>query len=296
MDLVTRKGRLFSPSHFFVLPAFLLHAVFVSIPALSMLYFALTSWTGLGKALFVGLANYKRIIFEDKIFHHALSNNVIWVLLMSTVPIFISLILALLISRLKYLQMVYKSTLFIPYVIASVVASSVWIQLYNRFFGFPKILNMLGLKSLAAINWLGSPDLVLFSISFVRMWSQWGFFIVLFTAALSQIDPSLHEAADLDGVNSFQRFFYIIIPMIRPTLSTIWMLTIIGSFLTFDYIFAMTSGGPGNASEVAATWIYKSAFQKYEVGYAMAMSICITAIAAGTYFLFHKFDKGGADS
>lgn len=288
---VKGKKRRFSKSHFYVLPAFLLHACFVTVPGLSMIYFSLTNWTGLGQAGFIGLDNFRRMIFTDAIFHRALGNNLIWVLMMSTVPIVISLLLALLIVKLRRLQMFYKSALFIPYVIASVVASAVWVQMYNKYFGFPRLLNTMGLTGLAAVNWLGDPKLAIYSVAMVRMWSQWGFFIVLFLAALQQIDPCIYESADIEGVNAFQRFIHITVPMIRPTLSTIWMLTIIGSFLTFDYIFAMTSGGPGNATEVAATWIYKHAFQKYEVGYAMAMSLCVCLIAGGAYFLFHLVDR-----
>lgn len=257
----------------FVLPAVFLHAMMVTIPALSTIYMAFYDWNGLSDGKFVGIANFVEIFTKDTVFWHALGNNFKWLIFFLFVPTIIGLAVALVVIRQKKGQLIYRSIYFLPYVLSSVVAGKIWSALYSPYFGLPKIFKMLGLTKLGSIMWLGDPQLALFSVAFVDNWHYWGFIMVLMIAALHQVDDSLYEAASIEGANKVQSFIHVTVPGIAPTLVFAIMTTMMWSFTTFDYIWSMTKGGPGQATEILSTWIYKNAFINYRAGYADA--ICV---------------------
>jgi raffinose/stachyose/melibiose transport system permease protein len=130
-------------------------------------------------------------------------------------------------------------------------------------------------------------------VAFVDNWHWWGFVMVMFLAALQQIDPSLYESARIDGANTFQEVLYVSIPGIRQTIAFMLIMTVMWSFLTFDYVYVMTYGGPANATEILATWIYKNAFVKYSAGYANALCVIQSGICLIFYFLQKYISKKG---
>jgi len=113
----------------------------------------------------------------------------------------------------------------------------------------------------------------------VNTWSWWGFLVVVFLAAMQGVNPSLYEASGIDGANSWQQFRFITLPSIRPTLMFLGLMTIIWSFLVFDYIYILTQGGPAGATEVVSTVLYRDAFQNQEAGYAAAMGVVLAVIS-----------------
>lgn len=278
----------------FIMPTFLLHAAIVTIPAFSMLYYSLTEWSGIGDPVFIGLENFRRILF-DKTLHFAIINNIKWLLIFITVPLILGLLVALLVIKAKRAQMLYRTVIFLPYVLSAVVSGKIWVSLYNNYFGINRVFENLGLTELSKISWIGDPKLALYSVAFVDNWHWWGFVMVLFISALHQIDVCLYEAASIEGASPVQKFWYVTIPQIRPTLMTIMMITMIGAFLTFDYVYIMTQGGPGQATEIVSTWIYKSAFFKFEAGYANAISLIVSMICGLIYLIFNSFKKRGWD-
>ncbi len=166
----------------------------------------------------------------------------------------------------------------------------------NPFYGLNTIFEKMGLEKQSKVLWLGEPKISLFSVAFVDNWHWWGFVMALFLGALQQVDPTLYEAARVDGANSLQELVRVSIPGIRQTIAFVLIMTIMWSFLTFDYVYVMTNGGPANSTEILETWIYKNAFVKYSAGYANALCVLQSGICILLYF-FQKWvsKRGGLD-
>jgi raffinose/stachyose/melibiose transport system permease protein len=274
----------------FVVPVLLLNLIVVIIPSIAGLAMAFTDWSGIGSMKFVGLANFQKL-FQDPVFFKALSHNLIWTVFFLTVPVALGLLGAYMLSGIKRGQMFFRVAYFIPYVIAAVVNAQLWRFLLNPRVGLgPTLADCCGLTFLD-VAIFGSRDLALFGVAFVDMWHFWGFLLVLYLAAMSGVDVELYEVARLDGATRLQQFRYVTLPSIRPTLVfTILMITI-WSGLVFDYVYIITGGGPANASEVMGTYLYTSAFDRFQSGYAAAVGVFMTlwvAIATGGFVLLRK--------
>ena len=244
----------------FIAPLLLLHIYVVTIPAVQGIYMSMTDWKGVGQnANFVGLDNYRELFFEDETFGKALGNNIIWMIFFLTVPFILALFAATMLSQIKRGGMVYRSILFIPYVLASVVTITIWKNLLNPQRGIGAALAEMGIQGLD-IAYLGRKETALMSIAFIDNWHFWGFLMILFLAAMQSIPPVLYDAAKIDGANRWDEFRHVTLPGIRPVVLFMFMMVAIWSFLAFDYIFLSTQGGPGGASEVIATLLYKNAF------------------------------------
>lgn len=278
--------------YLFVLPAFIIHLCVVTGPALSTLVMSLFDWNGMGNATFIGLDNFKEI-FKDPIVKLSVIHNIEWLLIFITVPLILGFIVAILVSQLRRSQMFFRTIYFIPYVISAAVAGKIWTAYMNPYYGLNTVFDKLGLDKLADVLWLGNPKIALFSVAFVDNWHWWGFIMVLFLGALQQVDPTLYEAARVDGANRFQELIHVSIPGIRLTIAFVLIMTIMWSFLTFDYVYIMTNGGPANATEIMSTYIYKNAFVKYRAGYANALCVIQSGICIILYFIQKYASKKG---
>lgn len=293
-DRLTGSGYQFLRKHIgmiLLLPALLIHLSVVALPALSTVVMSLYDWNGIGAAKYIGFGNFLEIFTQDEIFWRAMKNNTIWMLLFLTVPLIIGMLVAVMVTRVKHLQMVYRTVIFIPYVIASITAGKIWAALLNPYFGIPTVFKMLGWNGLASISWLGNKNIVLYTVAFVDNWHWWGFVMVLFVAALHQVDPDLYECIRIEGANKLQEFCHVTVPGIRPTLAFIVSLSLMWSFLTFDYVWAMTQGGPGQATEILSTWIYRNAFNYYRSGYANALCVVQSGIILIIFSISRIFVK-----
>lgn len=281
--------------YFFILPAFFIHVCIVSIPSMSTFVMSLYDWNGLGNGKFIGLDNFIEI-FHDPIVKKAIWHNIQWLLIFITIPLILGFTAAILISTLRRSQMFFRTIYFIPYVISAAVAGRIWMAYMNPYYGLNNFFAKIGLEGLSKMQWLGNPKISLFSVAFVDNWHWWGFIMVLFLGALQQIDPTLYEAARVDGANRFQELWHVSIPGIRPTIAFVLIMTIMWSFLTFDYVYVMTKGGPAYSTEILATYIYGNAFVKYRAGYANALCVVQSVICIFIYF-FQKWvsKKGGLE-
>lgn len=259
----------------FVLPILIINLCVVLGPALAAIYYSMTEWTGIGKAEWVGLANYRQLLFDDPSFWHAFRNNLIWLVMFLTVPIALALVAASLLAPLKRGALVYRMGLFLPYVLPSVVVAAIWRSLLHPDRGIPAVLTDWGVPGFDKAL-LGGKTTVLPTIAFVDNWHFWGFLMVLFLASMQNIGPELYEAARLDGASKWQEFRDITIPGIRPTLVFMILMTSIWSFLTFDYIWVLTQGGPAGASEVLSVLVFKHAFMNLQAGYASAIGLSMS--------------------
>jgi raffinose/stachyose/melibiose transport system permease protein len=266
--------------YLFVAPALLLHLCIVGVPALATFGLSLFNWDGFKPPEFIWLGNYVDILTKDEVFLRAFTNNLRWLAIFLTVPVFIGLLTATMVSTLGKSQFVYRTTYFLPYIFSSAVVARMFNYLYQPFYGVNLILKQLGVPELGQ-SWLGNPNLVLFSVLNASQWHFWGFDFMVFLAALQQIDQSLYEAASLDGASRWQSFAFVTVPLLRPTIVFILLMTTLWSFNAFDYVYIMTQGGPAHASELLATWIYSNAVNSRMAGYASALAVTLTLISSG---------------
>lgn len=269
----------------FIFPYLLLHLIVVAGPSVSAIYYAMTDWSGIGAAKFIGLQNFQDLFFDDRTFWRAFQHNILWMLFFMTIPFVLALIAASLLSVVRRGGMGYRTLLFIPYIVPSVITASIWRNLLSPSLGIGAQLSKWGIPGLDHA-FLGDPGTSLLSIAFVDNWHFWGFLMVLFLAAMQNIPPALYDAAKIDGANRWQEFIYVTIPGIRPTVVFMLLMVAIWSFLAFDYIWILTQGGPAGSSEVLATFLYKQAFNRFEAGYAAAIGLSISAIAGVIIGLF----------
>ena len=275
----------------FVLPILLINMGVVLAPGLSSIYYSMTEWSGIGEAKFIGLDNFERLI-HDPSFRTAFKNNVVWLAMFLTVPIALALTAASLLAPVKRGALFYRLTLFLPYVLPSVITASIWRILMHPDRGFGAQLADWGIGGLDRA-FLGDPDTVLPAIAFVDNWHWWGFLMVLFLASMQNIPADLYEAARLDGASRWQEFRDVTIPGIRPTLVFMILMTAIWSFLTFDYIWILTQGGPAGASEVLATQVVKNAIYKFDAGYGSAIGLTMSVFVGIIISIFVVLRKRG---
>ncbi len=278
----------------FIMPLLLIHIFVVAIPAVQGIYLSLTDWTGIRPGNFIGLENYHQLFFEDETFGKALFNNIQWMAFFLTVPFILALFGATMLSQIKLGGMIYRSILFIPYVLASVVTTTIWKNLLNPRKGIGAALSDMGIEGFD-VAFLGRPESALLSIAFIDNWHFWGFLMILFLAAMQAIPPVLYDAAKIDGANRWQEFRHVTMPGIRPILLFMFMMVAIWSFLAFDYIWLLTQGGPGGASEVIATQLYKNAFLRFEAGYGAAQGVVISIFAGFIIMIFVMLRRRGWD-
>ncbi len=269
----------------FIAPIMLLHLVVVVGPSLASLYYSLTSWSGIGAAEFIGLENYRTILFEDLSYRSALRNNLIWLCFFMTIPFILALVTAGLLASVRRGGMWFRTILFMPYILPSVISASIWRFLLSPRMGIGSQLAKFGMPGMD-VAFLGKPETALLSIAFVDNWHFWGFLMVLFLAAMQSIAPDLYDAAKIDGANRWQEFLHVTIPGIRPTLVFMLMMVGIWSFLAFEYIWILTQGGPAGTSEVLAVLVYKQAFNRFEAGYAAAIGLTMSFFAGLIIGLF----------
>jgi raffinose/stachyose/melibiose transport system permease protein len=276
----------------FITPIFLIHLVVVAVPSLSAIYYSLTDWSGIGAADFVGLENFRELIFEDRTYRSAFLNNLWWLSFFLTVPFVLALITSSLLASIRHGGMFYRTILFIPYILPSVIVATIWRNLLSPSRGIGAQLAKAGIPGLDHA-FLGDTKTALLSIAFVDNWHFWGFLMILFLAAMQNIPPDLYDAAKIDGANRWQEFRHVTLPGIRPTLAFMFMMVAIWSFLVFDYIWILTQGGPAGSSEVLGTFLYKQAFNRFEAGYGAAIGMTMSFFAAIIIGLFILLRRRG---
>lgn len=270
----------------FIAPALIVYLVFMVFPFLYTIYLSFTNWNGVAETKdFVGLANYVRMV-GDATALKAFYNNVIWVIIGTIAPVAIGLFEALLVWSGSRGALFFRTLFFLPFVLPLVVVGLVWQWIYHPLYGVVnKALDGVGLESLSR-GWLADPHTALYAVLIAAIWGASGFCFLILHASLQSVDISTVEAATIDGANWFQRAWNVIIPQIAPQLTMVTTVTLIGGFAVFDIIFVMTGGGPGTASEVLATYTYKTAFQQNEAGYGSALAMLITVLSFVSAFVF----------
>ena len=264
---------------FLILPL-LIYGVFFILPNVSSLVYSLFSWNGISEErTFVGLANFKKM-FADRIFRTALINTVKYTVTLVLFQTLIGFLLALLVQKTNRVNSVFRTIYFLPAIIAASTVGLIWGFIYDPNIGaLNELLRILGLSSWRHA-WLSDEKIVIYAIAAVHIWVGIGQSVVLFVAGLQNIPQDVLESAALDGATRWKQLVHITIPMLRPTTLIVLVLTTIGGFKSFDFVYVMTGGGATHSSEVLSTLLYKEAYAYSDFGYSAAISVALLVVVA----------------
>lgn len=239
--------------------------------------------TGYVESEFVGLSNYSRLM-SDGTFVTALMNNILF---FGTIPvgIAIALGLALLLNKRFPGANVMRSTFFIPYITAMVAIAVIWQYMLRTDSGAVNfVLMQLGLLQ-EPISWLGNSFWARISVFVVHLWKSVGFFLIILLAGLQNISTQVYEVARIDGASPYQRFRYVTLPLLKPTIGVCMLVGLVTTWRIFDLVTVMTGGGPGYSTEILLTWLYKQAFSYGRMGYAAVLAIVLWVVYIGVTVL-----------
>ena len=261
----------------FVLPAFLIYAIFVLVPIGYNVYVSFLQIDLMSPSKFVGMKNYVNL-FQDKTFTGAMKNNIFMVIgsLIAHLPLalFFGNILFQKIKGSHFFQTVF----FLPSVICGVAVGLTWTFVYNSEFGLiNKFLEIIGLGSLQQV-WLADKNLALFCIIVVVMWQFVGYHMIIQIAAMKNISESYYEAAEIDGASKWVQFKSITFPLIKPILKVDAVLIITGSLKYYDLVAVMTGGGPNHATELMSTYMFYQGFRTLKYGYSADVYLCSASV------------------
>lgn len=265
----------------FLAPVILIIAIFIIYPIFDSLHTSLYSWNGISaEKSFIGLDNWKDLL-QDTVFWSAFKNNLIIVVLSicTQLPIGMALATFLDIGGKKF--NFFKVIFFVPMLMSSVAIGYLFKYALDANTGI--ITSLATLFGGGSVDLLGNPDTAIFAIIGVICWQFTPFYMIYFLAAYSGLPYDVYEAAVIDGATRTQYFWRIALPMMRPAIASATIFSMVGSLKYFDLIYVMTGGGPGNATELMATYMYKNAFVTFKMGYgstiASAMFLLITAFS-----------------
>jgi multiple sugar transport system permease protein len=280
MRMLERQNRTF---WMFVLPAVAITLVCLVLPVGRGVQISLTNLDFLKNSNeFVGLANYGRAL-SDPDFYRALGRNIVYVVTVVAFNFLIGFGMALVCYRRFAGERVVRTVLIFPMLLIPVAAATLWRFMYNYDMGvINKTLTSLGI---GRVNWLGNPDLVLFSIIITDIWAwtPWMFLILL--AGLEGIPLEPIEAARIDGASGWKLVRYVILPLMGPVTRVAVSLKAIETFRTFDYVWVMSRGGPGSYSEIMSTFVYKQAYKNQAYGYSGAISFVVLILMVAVSFM-----------
>jgi multiple sugar transport system permease protein len=262
-------------AYLFLLPKMVLFTAFILIPVIWAFLISFQEY-GIFDSEWVGLKNFQAT-FESEAFKDALLNTLKYTVVTVPFNIFLALGLATLIHPLgKWSQGFFRGAFYLPTVTSMVIIAMVWRWVYNYRFGlFNYALDFLGIP---AQDWLNQSDTALWALIIMSILIPPGVGIIMYLAAMGSIPETLYESAKIDGANSFQRWWRITVPLLKPTTLYLTMLSLIGSFQVFTQIILMTGGGPGHATETLVSLIYKTAFRDMEFGLASAQALILFVI------------------
>lgn len=257
-----------------LLPSLIFLTLFTFYPigySIYMSFFKNNQATYLTGPVYIGLDNYVRLFTKDKIFTQSLINNII--VAVATVPtsIALAICMALFANKVKTGKGLVRVSFFYPTLLPMVAVANIWLFIYTPMYGLLGYINP---------NWrfLTDPNTVLWALIVMLIWKQAGYVMVFFISGLQNINPELYEAARIDGANGRQIFWKITWPMLMPTTLYVMIITMTNAFKLVDHLYIMTKGGPGNSSNMLLFYVYQTAFDRSNTGYASAITVVIIAL------------------
>lgn len=260
----------------FVLPTFLLFTTIVILPIFFSGYYSTLKWDGFSKSIFVGFKNFVQLFVNNTDgFPKAVLNSLTLAILSVGIQLPAALVLALVLARGIRGEKIFRTVLFIPVIISTVVIGQLWLKIYNPDYGLLNtLIRNIGLDSLAG-RWIASPEQALGCVFVVILWQHIGYHMLIMYASAKSISPEIYESALIDGANELAIALKISIPLMKPIIQVCVIFAVIGSFKSFDLIYVITGGGPLHSSEVPTSLMYTAIFSKYQYGYGSAMAIFI---------------------
>ena len=272
----------------FVSPALLLFALFVVVPIVQAGRYSMFKWNGLGPLeRFVGLQNYVNAL-SDTVFQSAIANNFIIAGVSILVQLPLGLAVALLLNRKIRGRGFLRVVVFVPYVLAEVVAGVIWLMLLQPDGVADALLRSVGM-GWAVQLWLGDPNVALATVLFVLTWKYLGQAIILFLAGLQSVPEELYEAGQIDGASWWQMQRRIAIPLLGPTMRTWAFLSIIGALQVFDMVWILTRGGPVDSTMTMAIYMITQGSKRTLYGYASAVAVILFLISVLVASLYQVF-------
>lgn len=270
--------------YLFILPWLIGFFAFTLIPFLASFILSLTDYSIMGQTEFVGLQNYKTMIFEDEKFIQSLKVTFSYVLITVPLKMAVALAVALLLNAKRRGIGIYRTAFYLPSLIGgSIAVSVVWKQLFANDGLINSFLQIFGISK---VYWFTDTRFAMWTLISLAVW-QFGAPMLIFLSSLKQISPSYYEAALIDGATAFDRFFKITLPMLTPVLFYNLIMQMIGSFTTFTQSYVVTEGGPLNSTLFYALYLYRRAFEYFDMGYGSAMAwVLLVIIGFFTMFIF----------
>ena len=264
--------------YLFVAPALAFLLLFGAFPIVFAFGISLHNWnmvTPVNEMRFAGVDNYSHLILDDSLFHKSLGNTFVFTAANVLIGLGLALSVALLVNTRVKGRTFWRVVYFLPYVTSSVAVAIVWENLYHPFGLLNRLLNLGGIPNQ---RFLASVDQALPSIIGVSIWHGMGYLVIIFVAGLQNIPLEYYEAAKVDGAGDWARFRHITMPLLKPTLFFVAVVSTIGSLQIFDLPFLLTEGGPIDATETVVLYLYDTAFTFARMGRASAMSFILFVI------------------
>jgi len=265
--------------YLYVLPVILFYLVFRIYPAAIMFYGTLFDWspvTPLDRMKFVGLQNFQRM-YSDPLLWASLQNSLLITVETIVIQSALGLAFAVLIAQIRRGRSIYRTAYFMPMALPLVFVGMIWSWLCSGEFG---LLNaVLGLVGIPSVSWLSDPALALTMITWANIWKWVGFSMAVYIAGIEGISQELYEAARIDGAGRLRSFWSITLPLLRTPTSILVLVTTVGTIQTFDLVWVMTRGGPGNATYILPLYMYWEAFHNFDMGYSSVISMILFLVA-----------------
>lgn len=277
----------------FLTPSLLIFVLYRIVPLVWNIVLSFQAWSPLHPPIWVGWDNYDEMLFDDDVFWQALWNTLIF-MSSQAIGVAIALGIALLVNSDLKGAAVYRTIVFLSYPLMTVAVAIIWRWMYNERGG---LINFV-LRQLHIVNqpiaFLDSFAWALGSTIVANTWQVLGFFMIVILTGLQNIPPHLYEAARVDGAPAYARFFRITLPMLRPAVFLCVVIAILNSFAAFDLVYVMTNGGPGHATELLITYIYKEGFGETRFDYAAALTVAQFGVLLALAWLAHRASGGNA--
>jgi len=260
----------------FLAPPLLLYFLWIVGPTVYTIYLSFTDWDSVSNPRYIGLRNYVYLFTRDRNFTESLVNNLRWLVVFITVPTTLGLAMALIFNTEMRGGRWYKVSFYAPLVLSLPVIGLIWAWVYNPRLGLiNQFLMQVGVSPLP--GWLGDRRLAIWCVIAAAVWRQVGYVMVLYLAGLKNLDPTLLDAAMVDGANRWQLFRFVILPLLAPVTTIIIVISIIDSLRAFDLVAIMTRGG--QSTQVLANFMYMEAFNNYRMGYGAAIAVILFLIS-----------------
>ena len=262
----------------YLLPALIAYGYVVIVPTFQSRWFSFFKWNGITEAQWVGLNNYLGFL-SNPLVKQAFSHTLVLILFYSILPISLGLLSAALISKTQIrFSGFFRSVIFLPQILTSVVIAVIWRQIFSTDGILNDALRAVGLESLTQ-PWLGSFTFTLPVLGLAGSWTTMGLCMLLFISGTANISTELYDAAKLDGAGAIREFFSVTLPGLRPQLAVAMTLTLIAALRVFDLVWLTTRGGPGTSSITPSVLLYSKAFTQSDVGAGAAIGVLLAILA-----------------